>query len=89
MLTYFVASFLSGIVATFVTMPLDVVKTRLMNSPPGFYKGPLHCFTKTIADEGPLSMFRGFTPAFIRLGPHTIITFLALEKFKELYRKYH
>jgi hypothetical protein len=31
--------------------------------------------------------FRGWVPSFIRLGPHTIATFLFLEEHKKLYRK--
>ncbi|KAK2160728.1 hypothetical protein LSH36_127g03059 [Paralvinella palmiformis] len=36
--THFTASFLAGAVATLITMPLDVMKTRLMNAPTGTYK---------------------------------------------------
>jgi dicarboxylate transporter 10 len=33
--------------------------------------------------EGVASFFKGWTPAFIRLGPQTIITFVVLEQFKK------
>jgi len=32
-------------------------------------------------------MFRGWVPSFIRLGPHTVATFLFLEQHKKMYRK--
>lgn len=35
--------------------------------------------------EGIASFFKGWTPAFIRLGPQTIITFVVLEQFKSWY----
>lgn len=35
--------------------------------------------------EGIVSFFKGWTPAFIRLGPQTIITFVVLEQFKSWY----
>lgn len=35
--------------------------------------------------EGITSFFKGWTPAFIRLGPQTIITFVVLEQFKTWY----
>lgn len=35
--------------------------------------------------EGVPSFFKGWTPAFIRLGPQTIITFVVLEQFKTWY----
>lgn len=38
-----------------------------------------------IKKEGFGSLFRGWMPAYIRLGPHTIVTFLVLEKLKEQY----
>jgi dicarboxylate transporter 10 len=38
--------------------------------------------------EGVGWMFRGWVPSFIRLGPHTIATFLFLEQHKKLYRKF-
>jgi solute carrier family 25 (mitochondrial dicarboxylate transporter), member 10 len=37
------ASLGAGMVATVITMPLDVLKTRLMNAKPGEYSGILHC----------------------------------------------
>ncbi len=36
--------------------------------------------------EGVNWMFRGWVPSFIRLGPHTIATFLFLEQHKKVYR---
>ena len=48
-------------------MPADVMKTCLMNAPPGKYNSVLDCFKDTIS-EGPRGLFKGFIPAFIRLG---------------------
>jgi dicarboxylate transporter 10 len=48
-------------------MPLDVMKTRMMNAPPGTYNSLLDCF-KDIIKVGPSGLFKGFMPAFIRLG---------------------
>ena len=56
-----------GAGATLLTMPLDVMKTRLMNAPPGTYNSLLDCF-KDIVKVGPAGLFKGFIPAFIRLG---------------------
>ncbi|QQP52129.1 Mitochondrial dicarboxylate carrier, partial [Caligus rogercresseyi] len=61
--------------------PLDVLKTRAMNAKPGDFKGPLDLFTFT-AKQGPMAFFKGYIPAFLRLGPHTIITFILLEQLK-------
>ena len=56
-----------GGVATLLTMPLDVMKTRMMNAPPGTYNSLMACF-KDILTVGPSGFFKGFMPAFIRLG---------------------
>jgi len=79
--THFSASFMAGGIATFITMPLDVMKTRMMNAPPGTYSGLLAC-AKDIAVTGPLGFFKGFFAAFVRLGPHTILTFVFLEQLR-------
>lgn len=81
LVTHFSASFLAGGIATFITMPLDVMKTRMMNAPPGTYSSIMAC-AKDIALTGPLGFFKGFFPAFVRLGPHTILTFVFLEQLR-------
>lgn len=86
--THFIASSLAGFVATFVTMPFDVIKTRLQNAPSGTYKGMVNCLFVTVKNEGLMSMMRGFFAASVRLVPHTILTFVFLEKYKLFYRMY-
>jgi dicarboxylate transporter 10 len=59
-------------------MPADVMKTRMMNAPPGKYNSVFDCFKDTIS-VGPRGLFKGFIPAFIRLGAliiFNIFTFL-------------
>lgn len=67
--------------ATTMTQPLDVIKTRMMNAKPGDYKGVTDVFLQT-AQQGPLALFRGFVPAFLRLAPHTILMFMFIEQFR-------
>ncbi|KAK7544242.1 mitochondrial carrier domain-containing protein [Phyllosticta citribraziliensis] len=84
--THFAASLAAGFVATTVCSPVDVIKTRVMSA-----HGESKSLTKLLVDinrlEGFGWMFRGWVPSFIRLGPHTIATFLFLEQHKKLYRK--
>lgn len=82
MATHFTASLSAGVIATLITMPLDVLKTRLMNAKPGEYSGIMHC-ARDILKVGPSGFFKGFLPAFVRLGPHTILTFVFLEQLKK------
>lgn len=86
--THFTASISAGFVATTVCSPVDVIKTRVMSAPPAESKnGLLHLLREIYRKEGISWMFRGWVPAFVRLGPHTIATFLFLEEHKELYRR--
>lgn len=79
--THFLASLTAGAIATTLTQPLDVLKTRVMNATPGQYAG-LWDVVKHTAKLGPLGFFKGYVPAFLRLGPQTILTFLLLEQLR-------
>jgi len=81
LITHFLSAFLAGTVATGLAQPIDVLKTRSMNSKPGEFRSAFHLVAYT-AKQGPLTFFKGFVPAFIRLGPHTIITFLIKEQIR-------
>ncbi|OBA22212.1 mitochondrial carrier [Metschnikowia bicuspidata var. bicuspidata NRRL YB-4993] len=80
--THFGASLIAGLVATTVCSPADVVKTRIMNAK-GSSGGAMSILKDAVKSEGPGFMFRGWLPSFIRLGPHTIVTFLVLEQFRK------
>lgn len=83
--THFTASFLAGFVATTICSPVDVIKTRVMSSTEK--KGIIHLITDITRNEGLRWMFKGWVPSFIRVGPHTVLTFLFLEQHKKYYRK--
>ncbi|XP_053561930.1 mitochondrial dicarboxylate carrier [Bombina bombina] len=81
--THFLASSIAGGCATFLCQPLDVLKTRLMNSK-GEYRGVIHCAAET-AKLGPLAFYKGLVPAGIRLIPHTVLTFVFLEQLRKYF----
>lgn len=56
---HFVSAFGAGFCATVVASPVDVVKTRYMNSLPGQYHSPLDCMLKMLAREGPSAFYKG------------------------------
>lgn len=85
--THFTASFMAGFVATTVCSPVDVVKTRIMSAKTS--DNILTLVSNIYKKEGWTWMFRGWVPSFIRLGPHTIVTFLFLEQHKKVYRSMH
>lgn len=77
---FFLSSILSGLIATTICSPVDVLKTRTMNNT---HHEPVSSILKnSIKNEGPLFMFKGWLPAFVRLGPNTIIIFLVVEQLK-------
>lgn len=80
--THMIASLMAGTTATTLTLPLDVIKTRLMNETTGHYKGSIDVARSILKDYGPVGFFRGFLPAFIRLAPQTMLTFVFLEELR-------
>lgn len=78
---HFMSSLAAGAIATAMTQPLDVLKTRAMNAKPGEFKNQWAIVTHT-AELGLKGFFKGFGPAFVRLGPQTIIMFLLLEQLR-------
>ncbi|KAF1835994.1 mitochondrial carrier [Decorospora gaudefroyi] len=83
--TYFLSSFLAGFVATTICSPVDVIKTRVMSSSES--AGLVKMVSDIMKAEGFRWMFKGWVPSFIRVGPHTVLTFLFLEQHKKIYRQ--
>lgn len=81
--THLIASLMAGTTATTLTQPLDVVKTRLMNETTGHYKGAWDVVKSIHRDYGLFGFFRGYLPAFVRLAPHTMLTFVFLEELRK------
>lgn len=77
--THFTASLLSGVTATVLTQPFDVMKTRLMSNR-SEYRSVLHCALEIFKESPVLGFFKGFVPSFIRLAPHTILMFVFKEQ---------
>ena len=79
------ASTFAGFCATLVSLPIDITKTRIQTMKENTYKNPIDCVKKTVKAEGILSLWKGFTPYFMRLGPQSILTWgffeLAMKMF--------
>ncbi|KAH9921397.1 dicarboxylic acid transporter [Fomitopsis serialis] len=78
------ASTLAGTVATTVCSPADVLRSRLMSA--SGKSNPIDVLKTSLREEGPRFLFKGWTPAFIRLGPNTIFMFVFLEQLKKGWR---
>ncbi|XP_040891891.1 mitochondrial brown fat uncoupling protein 1 isoform X1 [Toxotes jaculatrix] len=79
---HFVSAFGAGFVTTVIASPVDVVKTRYMNSPPGQYKSAMNCAWTMLTKEGPTAFYKGFVPSFLRLGSWNIVMFVSFEQIK-------
>ena len=56
---HFVSAFGAGFCTTVVASPVDVVKTRFMNSPKDAYKGVFDCAATMFKENGPLAFYKG------------------------------
>ena len=80
---YFTAALAAGFTATLVASPVDVIKTRFMNSPTGAYRGAFHCAVHTFRNEGVTAFYKGFNASFSRLVAWNVCLWLTYEKFKQ------
>lgn len=92
-LMHFCASMFSGLVTTAASMPVDIMKTRIQNmkiGPDGKpeYKGAMDVLLKVVRHEGVFALWKGFTPYYARLGPHTVLTFIFMEQANNLYNQF-
>lgn len=79
---HFTSAVIAGFCTTIVASPVDVVKTRYMNSKPGTYKGAANCAVQMFAKEGFSAFYKGFTPSFCRLVSWNIVLWLSYEQIK-------
>ncbi|KAI2611056.1 mitochondrial dicarboxylate carrier [Hypoxylon fragiforme] len=84
--THFASSLVAGFVATTICSPVDVIKSRVMST--SHEQGIAHLLRDIYAKEGITWMFKGWVPAFLRLGPQTICTFMFLEAHRKVYRRF-
>ncbi len=78
----------AGAMATLVGNPVDVIKTRVMAAQSSgaaggpHYRGALDCLAQTLRREGPLALYQGVMPMFVRLTGWSIVMFLTYEQLK-------
>ena len=86
------AALVSGFGATLLSCPADVIKTRMMassNSASGSvpssssYRNAWHCLVSLIRKEGALSLFKGFSMAYLRLGPWQLTFWVTYEQIRK------
>merc|ERR1712203_813480 len=88
------SAMVSSVVVCVASNPLDTAKVRMQQQVPDPETGkkpypnmPV-TLMKMVTQEGPLALWKGLGPWYIRGGGHTIFLFLFLEEYKKVYQKY-
>ena len=79
---HFSAAVIAGFCTTVVASPVDVVKTRYMNSSKGQYKGAMDCAIRMFVQEGSKAFYKGFVPSFYRLVSWNIMMWMTYEQMQ-------
>ena len=72
-----------GFFAAFLSLPFDLIKSRLQDG--SQYKGMVDCATKVMTKEGPLAVWTGFGAYYGRCAPHAMIILLSIDEVKKVY----
>lgn len=85
---------ISSVVVCVASNPMDTAKVRMQGQKPDPVTGakpypnmPV-TIAKMIKNEGPLSLWKGLFPWYLRGGGHTIFLFIFLEEYKKLYQQF-
>ncbi|OBR11170.1 Mitochondrial dicarboxylate [Colletotrichum higginsianum IMI 349063] len=84
--THAVASLFAGTAATTICAPADVLKSRIQSaaaSGPGA-NSLLRIVQTGLREEGAIFLMKGWTPAWLRLTPNTVLTFVFMEQLRQL-----
>ncbi|KJH53395.1 hypothetical protein DICVIV_00333 [Dictyocaulus viviparus] len=97
-ITHAMASACAGFAAAVVSLPSDVVKTRMMdqirheldakiahveNTRVHLYKGCIDCFIKIARYEGFFSLYKGFLPSYMRMAPWSLTFWVSYEEIRK------
>merc|ERR1739845_101116 len=88
----FGASAIAGFFASFFSLPFDFVKTQMQKQKPDpvtgelQFKSALDCAAKTMKEGGPLRFYAGFPTFYVRIAPHAMITLIAQDAIKNLWK---
>jgi len=78
---HILASIVGAFVGTVTATPADVLMTRYQSQP---FPNLTACLRHIIQTEGPLGLYRGFLPFFVRLAPVFVVSLPATEQLRRL-----
>jgi len=88
------SSMSASVVVVMVMTPFDVVSTRLYNQPVCketgkglMYNNVFDVFRKIFKTEGFVGFYKGLGPHYFRVGPHTILSLVIWDKFRQMLMK--
>lgn len=87
-IVHVISSACAGLMAAIMSVPADVVKTRVMNQPtengkPLLYKGSIDCAVKTFTQEGFFALYKGFFPTYCRFAPWSMTFWVVYEQLRK------
>ncbi|KAH8404890.1 hypothetical protein KR222_009279, partial [Zaprionus bogoriensis] len=89
-LIQFLGAMTAGLMGAILSVPADVVKSRVMNQPVDdngrgiHYKGSIDCLTKLVREEGFFAMYKGILPFWLRVGPWAMVFWTTFEQIRRL-----
>lgn len=93
--THLAAAITAGCASAVVVSPLDVIKSRMMQSSINadgalvkVYHSDLHCMRAMLSTEGVAGFWKGLGPCFMRQGPQIILMWLIYEQYTKAYHSY-
>lgn len=93
LLSNFVAGSIGGIFGTILNCPFDVIKTRIQSQLPSTKSPPLYnwalpSLVSIAKQEGFFSLYRGFLPKVLRLGPGGGILLVVFDAVSKVLKEY-
>jgi len=92
-LQIFGASAIAGFFASFFSLPFDFVKTQIQKMKPDPvtgempFKGPVDCAMQQVKTGGITRLWAGFPTYYFRIAPHAMITLIAQDKMKAIWKQ--
>lgn len=93
LLTRILSAAVGGFCCAFMSLPFDMIKSRLQNMradpKTGLmpYNGVSHCISRIVAEEGFVALWTGFSAYYLRCAPHAMIILMTAETIKKQYTK--